>query len=115
MDLKEILTVFNKEDLLGKEGIHVNLAERFPDAITISTRTGTGLDELKEAVEKIIRSGRNTASYLLPPDRYDLAAYIHRTGTIISEEHLHEGTRITANLPHEAVGRLKKFRVVGDS
>ncbi|MBI9103588.1 MAG: GTPase HflX [Spirochaetales bacterium] len=107
---KEILTVFNKEDLLREEGIAADLIERFPEAHVISTETGSGMEELKTAIEKIIRESRGVATYLLPPDRYDLAAYIHRSGTIISEEHSHAGTKITARIPEEAEGRLANFR-----
>ena len=109
---KEILTIFNKEDLLGGEGISADLADRFQEAMIVSTKTGQGLEAFKAVLENKVRENRSTGTYLLPPDRYDLAAYLHRSGTILKEEHLAEGTRITVRLSREAAGRMEPYKSI---
>ncbi len=107
---KEILTVFNKIDLLGKDGISPVLENHFPEAVSISAATGEGIEEFRQRLDELIRKTRNVHSFLLPADRFDLAAYLHRAGVVMNEEHTPEGIRITASVPEEASGRLAAFR-----
>ena len=108
---KPILTVFNKRDLCHSSGPPDYLKERFPDGIFASANTGEGLEELSETLRRQVQKSRNTGEYLIPPNRYDLAACAHRTGWVIQEKHTGEGIRITAALPPEVEGRLGKYKI----
>lgn len=109
---KPILTVFNKKDLCDPPELPWYLQERFPDCLFISTHTGEGLEELSEALKHQVRKSQRPGEYLIPPDRYDLVAYVHRTGRITEEKHTDEGTRIIALLPPEGEGKLEEYKIL---
>ena len=108
---KPILTVFNKRDLCNSEELPRHLQERFPGSLFVSARSGEGLKELFKALVQQVQKNQNAGEYLIPPDRYDLVAYAHRTGRITRERHTGEGIQITATLLPEAEGKLGAYKV----
>lgn len=95
---KPTIQVLNKSDLVEPNYLEM-LRLEFPEAIGVSARTGKGMDALKDRVREITTVDFSRVSVSLPHDRYDLAALIHRTGHVVSEEYEGEGIRIDADLP----------------
>ncbi len=85
---KDILTVFNKIDLLNNNANKIKrLKNTYPGSIFISVHTGEGLDELKKAVNKLLYNKLINKKIKIPISRYDIVTYIYRNGKVLSKEH----------------------------
>jgi GTP-binding protein HflX len=118
---KPMITVLNKIDRLepsddgisggaGHEGLDL-LLKRYPGSVPISALSGAGLEELVRRINAAL-SGP-VRRFRFPPDRSDLAALIHRNGTVLSETY--EGTyiEVEAQVDEETAGKLREYLVDG--
>ncbi|MCB0995622.1 MAG: GTPase HflX [Acidimicrobiales bacterium] len=102
------LLVFNKADL----GPGARLAAaRHPGSVTISAVTGDGIDDLLHAVGDRLRSVTAVHELLVPFDRGDVLAQVHREGQVLDERAVADGMAITARLDDASAGRLQPFLV----
>lgn len=102
------IDVFNKCDRLPefpKQPEGTNERKR----VFISAKGGTGLPHLLETVEKMLNSCRREIDVVIPYSRYEAASFIYKTGTVLLEEHLAEGTHIKAYMDEADLGQLKKL------
>src|SRR3712207_4293029 len=90
--LPELLVV-NKVDAADEETL-LRLKRSWPDAVFVSARTGLGIDELRAAVEQRLPRPAVELQVLLPYDRGDLVARIHRKGQVLSTRHTDSGTEL---------------------
>lgn len=96
---KKIISVFNKIDLLWDESTREDLAMRYPEALFISAHTGEGLDALHDKMEAIIEADFEQLRLLIPHERYDLVARLHREGGVRKEEARDEGFYLVGSVP----------------
>ncbi|MDR0313438.1 MAG: GTPase HflX [Treponema sp.] len=75
--------------------------------IAVSAVTGVGLPELLACMESML-SGE-VRRYSFPQTRTDLAALLHRSGTVISEKYLDETIEMEARVDAKTAGQLKEF------
>src|ERR1043166_3673593 len=61
-DTKQMLVVFNKVDKVGDPSALVALDRHFPEAVSISAKTGEGLPELIERISEFVARGTMTIS-----------------------------------------------------
>jgi len=106
---KEIITVFNKIDSLWFEETRQALAIQYPDALFISAHTGEGLPELLSKIESIVESEFTQLRLLIPHDRYDLVARIHREGGVRKTEVRDEGTVIISSIPERMLSTVQPY------
>lgn len=102
------IDVFNKCDLLpefpgsfGRDGARRHAF--------ISAKDGRGLSELLTVAEDMLSANRPAVDVVIPYSKYEAVGFIHEKGTVISEEHLEEGTRVRAYLDEQDAGQLKKL------
>ncbi len=91
---KNILVVFNKLDKIDRQADALLLARTrslFPDGVWLSTRTGEGLDQLRERLSAFAGKHRRLLRVLLPPERHDLAALAHARGHVLEEHYEEDG------------------------
>ncbi len=96
-DIPELIVV-NKSDLADPE-VLARLLRREPHSIVVSARTGHGIDELLEAIERDLPTGLVEVIVHVPYSRGDLISRAHRTGEVVSEEHDESGTLLRAKVP----------------
>lgn len=108
---KQILTVFNKVDALWDESTRKELAMKFPGAFFISAHTGEGLEKLLDKMEGIIEEDFAQLKLLIPHDRYDLVARLHREGGIRKEEVRDDGTFVAGSVPDRLLTLVEPFIV----
>ncbi len=106
---KQTLTVFNKVDELWSEDIKQELSLKYPDAFFISAHTGEGIPLLLEAIETIVEANFTQLRILIPHDRYDLVARLHREGGIKKEEARDEGTFLLGSVPERMLSLIEPF------
>jgi GTP-binding protein HflX len=108
-DEKKIITVFNKIDDLWSEDIRLTLSFRYPEALFVSAHSGEGIPELLERIEAIVESDFAQLRLLIPHDRYDLVARLHREGGVRKEEARDDGTYIVGSVPERMLSALHPF------
>jgi len=103
------LLVFNKSDAAPE--IAADLVERHQGSVAISARTGAGLEGLLTALGDRLRAITAIVELLVPYDRGDVLAAIHREGDVVSTFHDTDGVRVRARLSDASAGRLSEFVV----
>ncbi|MEA2826884.1 MAG: GTPase [Actinomycetota bacterium] len=102
-----VLVVFNKSDAAGEE--IKRLLDRHKGSVALSAVTGEGVDGLLEAVGERLRLLSRTVEMLVPYERGDVVAALHRQGDVLSEHHEDDATRIRVRLPDPEVNRYVDF------
>lgn len=103
------LLVFNKMDLAEAAGQKDDLEMAFPEALFISVHGNLGLGELEEKVGRALDEMQQLTRLMIPPDRWDLVAEIHRTCTVAKEDYEDEGVLLEAWLTTKDRNRLDQY------
>jgi GTPase len=82
-----------------------------PGSVAISAVQGAGVDALLTAASDRLRAVATVTELLIPYDRGDALAAVHREGELLSSSHKTDGIRIRARLGGASVGRLAEFVV----
>ncbi len=106
-DVPELL-VFNKSDK-GDEA--VRLARAHEGSTAVSAQRGDNIDALLEAIGDRLRYMTEFVELLVPWDRGDVLAAVHREGHVISQTSEEDGMRLHARLEPASVGALRQFVV----
>ena len=103
------LLVFNKRDLAPDSADE--LVKLHEGSVSISATTGEGIDIFLQALADRLRALNKVIELLIPYDRGDLLAAVHREGEVLSTCHEDDGVRVRARLGEASVGRLAAFVV----
>ncbi len=103
------LMVFNKCDL--EPGKAKQLVADHPGSVAISAATGAGIDEFLVALADRLRAMAVVYELLVPFDRGEILASIHREGEVVSVGDDGERWTVRARLSDASAGRLADFRV----
>jgi GTP-binding protein HflX len=111
---KEILTVFNKIDLLKKdelENLKFSQNCRSGDAVFLSCRTEQGLPDLLQVIEKKLGLHRELRSFLIPHEEYKLVVKIRKEGCLAEESSVDTGMMIKAYPSTRLREELKQYEI----
>jgi GTP-binding protein HflX len=100
------LVVFNKADRVPTVD---DLLASHPGSVAISALSGDGVEEMLRTLADRLRSLATVVELVIPWDRGDVLAAVHREGEVISELHTDEGVRIRARLDAASAGKLHQF------
>jgi GTP-binding protein HflX len=100
--------VVNKIDTADPETL-MALRGRYPEALFVSARTGSGMDELRERLEQRLPRPAVEVHALVPYDRGDLINRIHLNGEFVSSEHTADGTLVVARVNADLAGELARY------
>jgi len=103
------LLVFNKCD--ANHDAAKRLVYDNPGSVMISAATGEGIDDLLRTVADRVRSLTAVVELLVPYERGDVMASLHREGEVVSTTHEEGGIRVRARLADASRGRLTEFVV----
>ncbi|MFM8955191.1 MAG: HflX GTPase family protein, partial [Actinomycetota bacterium] len=104
------LLVFNKADLDPDQA--KRLVYENNGSVAFSALTGEGLDELLLVIGDRMRALTTVYELLIPYDRGDIVATVHREGEVVSIANEENAMRIRARLADASAGRLSEFLVV---
>ena len=111
-DVPELI-VFNKADLVGPDSADPDDAKRLlqshPGSVLLSAETGEGIDRLLDVVGDRLREMTHVVELVVPYDRGDVVAAVHRAGEVVSESHDEDATRMWARIRPEDLGRFREF------
>ena len=103
------LLVINKSDLDPDSA--KRLVHEHRGAVAFSAVTGEGLNDLLLAIGDRMRALTTVIELLIPYDRGDIVATVHREGEVVSTSNEETAMRIRARLAGASVGRLSEFVV----
>jgi GTP-binding protein HflX len=101
------LLVFNKADVDPTAVGRAALAH--PGAVAISARTGLGVPAMLAAVAERLRSTTEEVELVVPFERGEVLAALHRHGEVLSEEPGEGGMRVVVRLGAGDSGRFAEF------
>ena len=105
---KPVVLALNKVDLLDEVALD-KLRGRWPEAIFISASTGRGIEDLLERLGEELTRLRVEVSLLIPFDRGELVARVHREGEVLHETYTEKGTHLVARLQRESLDDLGPY------
>ncbi|MCU1496549.1 MAG: GTP-binding protein [Acidimicrobiales bacterium] len=97
------LLVFNKADRAPEIKA---LVDRHPGSVAISALTGEGIEQLLLIVGDRLRSTASVVNLLIPFERGDVLAEVHREGEVLGEEVGEGGMLVTARLDQAGSAKL---------
>ena len=103
------LLVFNKCD--AAPDVATNLMQRHEGSVAVSALSGAGIDGFLHAISDRLRALSKVVELLIPYERGDLLAAVHREGEVLSTHHDDSGVRVRARLADASAGRLAEFVV----
>ena len=104
------LLVINKSDLDPDEA--KRLVYEHQGSVSFSAMTGDGLNDLLLAIGDRMRALTTGIELLIPYDRGDIVATVHREGEVVSTANEDNGMRVRARLADASAGRLSEFVVI---
>ncbi|MGK5739060.1 GTPase HflX [Micromonospora sp. URMC 103] len=105
--LPELLVV-NKTDATDEETL-LRLKRLWPDAVFVSAHSGRGVDELRATIESRLPRPAVEVRAVVPYDRGELVARVHRIGEVLSMAHLPEGTRLHVRVNEALAAELAPY------
>jgi GTP-binding protein HflX len=101
------LLVFNKSDVAP--GVAKQLVDDHPGSVAISAVTGEGIDVFLRTLADRLRALTVVHELVVPYDRGDILAAVHREGEVVSVADGPEAWTIRARLSDASAGRLSEF------
>ena len=106
-DVPEIL-VFNKIDRIDKASLNY-LAEKYPDAIFVSSTKGTNIEKLISEITTNVFGDLNEVSLIISPKDLD---QLHKYSSIISVKNIEEGLEVIVEIRNYYLENLLQKDVV---
>lgn len=103
------LLVFNKSDIAPD--VARELTERHPGSVALSAFSGEGIELFLQTLSDRLRALTKVIELLIPYERGDVLASVHREGEVVSTMPDDGGVRVRARLSDPSVGRLSEFVV----
>ncbi|HEY8524003.1 MAG TPA: GTPase HflX [Acidimicrobiales bacterium] len=107
-EVPEILA-FNKADAAPDAA--KRLADVHEGSVALSAETGEGIDVLIETVTHRLRALLRVVDLVVPYDRGDVMAAVHRSGQVLDETPGEGGMRVRGRFDEASIGRLREFVV----
>jgi GTP-binding protein HflX len=107
-DIPQLL-LFNKADLNPEEAERLVFAH--PGSVAASASRGEGIDKLLDKLSERLREHRKIVELVVPFDRGDVLAAVHREGEVLSEDHGDRGTRVQVRVDAAGAARFQNWVV----
>jgi GTP-binding protein HflX len=104
-DVPELLVV-NKAD---RSAYAARVAEDHPGSVVVSARTGAGTEDLIRALGVQLRVADRVVELLVPFERGDVLAAVHREGEVVDEAHGEGATVVHVVLDEAGRARFRQF------
>ncbi len=101
---KKIVTLFNKQDKVEEPEVLRDFRADY--VLKTAVKTGQGLEELKEVLEKVITEDQIYLERVLGYQEAGQIQIIRKYGQLLSEEYTPEGIEIKARVPRNIYGKI---------
>lgn len=96
---KQIVTAFNKIDRLEGEQVLKDL--RADRTVRISARSGEGVEEMLDALSKLLKAGQVLIDKIIPYTDGSQINLLRKYGQVLEESYENDGTKVKAYVPRE--------------
>ena len=97
-----------------KATVPKRLAEKYEGSVAVSAHSGFNLEHLTAVIGDRVRSMTALAELMIPWDRGDVLASVHREGQVLSERAEEHGMRLKARLEPASLGHLHEYVLTVD-
>ncbi len=106
---KPAILVYNKCD----KGIEYPLSNNgnYFDIVEISATSGLNIEDLKDSIEKVLQTFRNSIEILVPFTEGRLSTEIHNNCEVVEEEYLENGTRYVLYADERMMNKLESYKI----
>lgn len=101
---KKIITLFNKQDKVTEPEVLRDFRAEY--VLKTAVKTGQGLEELKEVLEKVITEDQIYLERVLGYQEAGQVQMVRKYGQLLSEEYTPEGIEIKARVPRTIYGKI---------
>ncbi len=108
-DVRELIVV-NKVDA-ADEVVLGRLRRLEKHSVFVSAKTGAGLGDLVEAIQRDLPRPEVEVTVLVPYARGDLVSRLHASGEVLAEQHTGDGTLVTALVLPALAAELSAYAV----
>ncbi len=108
-DQKEILVLLNKSDHIANRAVFDSVQTVFPDAISISAKTGLNLDLLAKSVTQKVHGQNVRVRITAGAADGKLQSYLKTVGKNLTEEYFDTTVQIEATLGQNQLAQLKRL------
>ncbi|KQC13923.1 MAG: hypothetical protein APR56_04700, partial [Methanosaeta sp. SDB] len=108
-DRTPMVVALNKIDLVRDPYLVRESSGRFAGAVPISARKGKGLDRLLEEVERKLPSARRSYRLLIPQNRPELVAALHRDGRVLKVDYHPKDIYLEVMIEERALGEAGRY------
>ena len=105
---KPIITVFNKQDRVTEAQIIRDFKADY--TVKISAKNGTGLDELLETIEAVLREQKIELECVYEYKDASKIQIIRKYGELLEEEYREDGIFVRAYVPADVYEKVRVFR-----
>lgn len=103
---KKVLLVLNKIDLLGSEPAVFSMNLTDDESISVSAKTGKGLNDLCLKIADLLSSEREVVQITLPKESLGLAHFLYEEGDILERRDTPRGAYFKVRLPTKTKNAL---------
>jgi GTP-binding protein HflX len=107
---KPVLMVFNKIDRLAG-GVSPVMREKFPHAVSISAKTGEGVEPLLAEIGTQLRPIREFLDLRVPQEKAAVIARIHAVGQVVESRYSGKNARFKVRIPPHLLDEFAAFVV----
>ncbi|HOD05688.1 MAG TPA: GTPase HflX, partial [Anaerolineaceae bacterium] len=104
-----VVTAFNKIDRLPQPENALEAIAEYPNAVSISAKTGAGLPDMLRALEKTLFETYEPIQVRLPYQQGQLISLFHEQGKIESTIHERQGVIMTGQIPGRLLAQFQPF------
>ena len=110
---KPVLTVLNKIDLVDDPQRLRALEAQFPEAVSISAKSGEGMDALHHKFVDYLSRAVSRRRYRIPQHRGDLVSLLHAEAKVLETSYEGNDVLVVVLVSNELEGRLEGYGEVG--
>jgi GTP-binding protein HflX len=108
-DEKDMLVLLNKSDNIANRAVFESVQTVFPDAISLSAKTGMNLNLLAKAVTEKVHGGHLRIRVTADAADGKLQSYLKTVGKHLTEEYFDSTVQIEATLGQNQLAQLKRL------
>lgn len=108
---KPVLLVYNKCDALSPDDLPDGDADE--NTVFISAKTGTGMDELSEKLQRMVCDGRTEEIFKIPSDGFSSLNLLYKEAVVLSVDYDENGATVRALVDARVKGMLSGYVSTG--
>ena len=105
---KEIITVFNKADLVGENQLQL-FKQQTPNSLSMSALTGEGKENLLTKISEFIAQDMVEIEADIPYEEAQWIDQLHQQGQVTKEEYQQDQIKIRAKISQKMASKLKDY------